>query len=197
MGRTRCDDGPRPHHYSLSDYLLTCSNERTCHREREVFSVEQRRSISASHACCVTHARKLCAWSLELVEREVANEWMGGVELPSADEAEERRCRRAGDDGGVAGLWVFEAQRVGFAVAADVHDVSAGGVHAWRRVRTMRYADGFDRDVGTQATGQGTARPGRVYAAVVHRHACTERLGRREAAAVGEVDGDDDGIAPL
>ena len=113
------------------------------------------------------------------------------VELAVGEHPHQHRCSRRVDqarrDSDVAVPQVFEMQRCGAAVHADVGDVAAGADDRRRQFEGRGNADGLDRHVGAASAGHGFDDVEGVLASVVDGDVRAEQLGRGEPA-VGLVD---------
>src|ERR1700754_2988940 len=80
------------------------------------------------------------------------------VERTCGDRVHQLRNRQAGrdtrGDGDLLGPQLFQVERGRTFMDPDVGDVAAGANEIRGEFERIREADGFDRDVGTQAAGQ-------------------------------------------
>src|SRR5262249_18561410 len=95
-----------------------------------------------------------------------------------------------GGDGDVPDPVVFQVQRGGLAVHADVGDPAAGPGQVDRQLEGGGHADGLDGHVRAQAAGQLLDDGQRGLAGAVHHRVGAEVLGGLEPG-VGQVDGHD------
>src|SRR5690242_9757483 len=130
----------------------------------------------------------------ELVEGEVVGDERLDVELAGGDQAEEGRrgggVHQAGGDRDVPDPLLFQVQRGGLAVHADVGDPAAGPGQLDGQLERGGHADGLDGHVHAQAAGQVLDSGQRVFAGVVHHDVGAEVLGCLEPG-VRQVDGHD------
>src|SRR5262245_64179634 len=83
---------------------------------------------------------------------------LGSVERTGGDRVHQLRNRQAGrdtrGDGDLLGPQRFQVERGRTFMDSDVGDVAAGANEIRGEFERIREADGFGRDVGTQAAGQ-------------------------------------------
>ena len=102
------------------------------------------------------------------------------IQAPSGDQLQKPRSRErvheTGRDRDVLGPKGLQMQRCRVAVNADVRDMPTGPDEFGAELERLGKADGFDRNVGTEAVGELVDERERILAAVVDRHVGAERL---------------------
>ena len=130
----------------------------------------------------------------EVAHWEVMGDETGGIKLVTRRESQQGGRRRRVDeprrDRDVTGPQRFEVQRGRSAVHADVGDMATRADQRCCELECCRDTDRFDRDVGTETTGELLNDLERILVAVVDDHVGPEHL-RRFETALGQVDRDD------